>query len=409
MLSFSKIVQSNDALSIEDSEMTEGQAVPTAAEFFAGVGLVRMALERVGVQVAFANDISPVKQRMYAENFDGGEFELADIRDLTGNAVPTVDIATASFPCTDVSLAGGRAGLKGRESGLLGDFLRILDEMGDRRPQLLLIENVTGFATSDKGRDLVRTLEYLTELGYWCDVQQLDARNFVPQSRPRMFILCDRAPTSIEFDPLEGNVSIRPNWAAQLFQEQPGIRSYHVPIPLPSKGARESLEDILEPFGRDDPVWWEDERKEKFEESLSAINTGRAKVLRENPAVAHATSYRRTRGGRAVWEIRGDNISGCLRTTRGGSSKQAVVEGGEGELRVRWMTAREYARLQGAPDFKWGDASDLQAKFALGDAVCVPAVEWLARHHFARLLNQDNQQVVLSIPVAANMATVSVS
>ena len=388
--------------------MTEGQAVPTAAEFFAGVGLVRMALERVGVQVAFANDISPVKQRMYAENFDGGEFVLADIRDLTGNAVPAVDIATASFPCTDVSLAGGRAGLKGRESGLLGDFLRILDEMGDRRPQLLLIENVTGFATSDKGRDLVRTLEYLTELGYWCDVQQLDARNFVPQSRPRMFILCDRAPTSIEFDPLERNVSIRPNWATQLFQEQPSIRSYHVPIPLPSEGARESLEDILEPFGRDDPVWWDDERKEKFEESLSAINTGRARALRECPAVAHATSYRRTRGGRAVWEIRGDNISGCLRTTRGGSSKQAVVEGGAGKLRVRWMTAREYARLQGAPDFKWGDASDLQAKFALGDAVCVPAVEWLSRHHFARLLNQDNQQVVLSIPVAATMATVSV-
>ena len=388
--------------------MTEGQAVPTAAEFFAGVGLVRMALERVGVQVAFANDISPVKQRMYAENFEGDEFVLADIRDLTGNAVPAVDIATASFPCTDVSLAGGRAGLRGRESGLLGDFLRILDEMGDRRPQLLLIENVTGFATSDKGRDLVRTLEYLTELGYWCDVQQLDARNFVPQSRPRMFILCDRAPTSIEFDPLERNVSIRPNWATQLFREQPSIRSYHAPIPLPSEGASESLEDILEPFGRDDPVWWEDERKGKFEESLSAINTGRAKVLRESPAVAHATSYRRTRGGRAVWEIRGDNISGCLRTTRGGSSKQAVVEGGEGELRVRWMTAREYARLQGAPDFKWGDASDLQARFALGDAVCVPAVEWLSRHHFSRLLGQDTQQPTLDIPATPDAAVLNI-
>ena len=44
------------------------------------------------------------------------------------------------------------------------------------------------------------------------------------------------------------------------------------------------------------------------------------------------------------------------------------------------MTAREYARLQGAPEFKWGAASDLQARFALGDAVCVPAVAWLARH-----------------------------
>ena len=388
--------------------MMERQSGPTAAEFFAGVGLVRMALEQAGAQVTFANDISPVKQRMYAENFNDDDFVLADIRDLTGNDVPLVDIATASFPCTDVSLAGGRAGLKGRESGLLGDFLRILDEMGQRRPQLLLIENVTGFATSNKGRDLAHTLEYLSELGYWCDVLQLDARQFVPQSRPRMFILCDRAPASVESDFCEPNASLRPGWAAQLFREHTGIRSYPAPIPLPSGRAAESLEDILEPFDHDDPVWWDDERKEKFEQSLSLINTGRAQALRENSALAHATTYRRTRGGRAVWEIRGDNISGCLRTTRGGSSKQAVVEGGKGELRVRWMTAREYARLQGAPDFKRGDASDLQAKFALGDAVCVPAVEWLARHHMSRILAQNHQQVVLAIPTTANIAAASI-
>ena len=84
------------------------------------------------------------------------------------------------------------------------------------------------------------------------------------------------------------------------------------------------------------------------------------------------------------------------------------MEGGEGELRVRWMTAREYARLQGAPDFKWGDASDLQAKFALGDAVCVPAVEWLSRHHFSRLLGQDTQQPTLDIPATPDAAVLNI-
>jgi DNA (cytosine-5)-methyltransferase 1 len=93
-----------------------------------------------------------------------------------------------------------------------------------------------------------------------------------------------------------------------------------------------------------------------------------------------ATAYRRTRRGVAVWEIRADKLSGCLRTTAGGSSKQAIVEAGKGSLRIRWMTALEYARLQGIPDLNFGGASESQVRFALGDAVCVPAVEWLGRH-----------------------------
>ena len=88
-----------------------------------------------------------------------------------------------------------------------------------------------------------------------------------------------------------------------------------------------------------------------------------------------------------MWEIRTDAISGCLRTSRGGSSRQAVVGAGNGQVRVRWMTAREYALLQGAPNLQWGDASEAQAKFALGDAVCVPAVAWLAEHYLVPTLS----------------------
>ena len=373
--------------------MAVSRETPTVAEFFAGVGLVRMALERVGCRVTFANDISPVKQRMYAENFSGQDFVLADIRDLTGADIPTVDVATASFPCTDVSLAGTRAGLQGRESSLLGDFLRILGEMGDRRPESLLIENVSGFATSNGGADVLRTLRRLSDLGYFCDVVALDARRFVPQSRPRLFFLCTLTPPQAGPDAANSTASPRPRWAARLFDRNPWIRSYAAPLPPLPEQTSETLEDVLEPFEPDDPIWWRDERTESFIESLSDINESRAKAMRESASNTHATAYRRTRRGKAVWEIRGDRISGCLRTTRGGSSRQAVVEGVDGQLRVRWMTAREYARLQGAPEFKWGDASDVQARFALGDAVCVPAVAWLM-HHFLNPIPMDEHETL---------------
>ncbi|MDA1215987.1 MAG: DNA cytosine methyltransferase [Chloroflexi bacterium] len=102
------------------------ESAPRVAEFFAGVGLVRMALEQEGCEIVFANDISPLKKQIYAANFDSSDYLCRDIKEVTGNDVPDVDLATASFPCTDLSFAGNRAGLKGQESGLLHEFLRII-------------------------------------------------------------------------------------------------------------------------------------------------------------------------------------------------------------------------------------------------------------------------------------------
>jgi DNA (cytosine-5)-methyltransferase 1 len=99
------------------------------------------------------------------------------------------------------------------------------------------------------------------------------------------------------------------------------------------------------------------------------------------------TAYRRTRDGVARWEVRPDAIAGCLRTARGGSSKQAVVEAGLGKVQLRWMTAREYAALQGAPDHRFTSVSENQALFGFGDAVCVPVIEWIAHEYLLPLLN----------------------
>ena len=85
------------------------------------------------------------------------------------------------------------------------------------------------------------------------------------------------------------------------------------------------------------------------------------------------TAYRRMRAGRQRLEVRFDGLAGCLRTPRGGSAKQIVVVVDRGVLRMRWMTPREYARLQGADDYTLPE-NTIQGLFGFGDAVCVPVI-----------------------------------
>jgi DNA (cytosine-5)-methyltransferase 1 len=330
---------------------------PRVAEFFSGIGLVRRALESEGFRVVFANDIEPIKAAIYRANFDASDLVVGDVCSVKGSDVPTIEVATASFPCTDLSLAGNRAGLAGKQSGMFWEFARVLDEMGKRRPPVVLLENVPGFATSRDGQDMRDALAKLGEMGYRCDVVTADARWFVPQSRPRMFII-----GSLRYD-LE---------AAPLPRQEPPACS-------------ETLAAYVDRLSPSDAAWWPVERLTRFLRSLSPLQSDRVCEMRRG-RLMWATAYRRTRRGNAVWEVRSDAVSGCLRTARGGSSKQALVEAGRGDVRVRWMSAREYARLQGAPDFRIDDVSENAAIFGLGDAVCVPVVSWIARTYLLPLL-----------------------
>jgi len=159
----------------------------TFLEFFAGIGLVRVALESCGWRPVFANDIDPGKYRMYADNFSdaSGRHLVADIRDLRPDDIPTATLAQASFPCVDLSLAGYRRGLNGHRSGAYWGFVKLLKQLGSRRPPIVLIENVVGFLNSHRGEDFRVALEALGELGYSYDAFVLNAVHFVPQSRPR--------------------------------------------------------------------------------------------------------------------------------------------------------------------------------------------------------------------------------
>ena len=258
--------------------------------------------------------------------------------------------------------------------------------MGPRRPPAVLIENVPSFGSSHGGRDVAAAIARLNGLGYWCDLLIIDAKTFTPQSRPRLFIVGGRELLDGPDDWCPSEV--RPAWIGRLGRRHPTLRLRALPLTLPT--ARTStLRDVVEPTPPFGPPWWEEERLERFLLSLSSLQAERLQRLREANRVTWVAAYRRTRSGRPVWELRRDEISGCLRAVRGGSSKQALVQAGRGDVRVRWMTPKEYARLQGAGEFRFNGATVSQALFGLGDAVCVPTVQWLAERYLEPLLRGE--------------------
>ena len=370
------------------SDHSQPRRALRAAEFFAGIGLVRVGLESAGIDVVWANDLEPIKHAVYASNFDDEHFVVGDIRDVAGASVPSVDIATASFPCVDLSLAGHRRGLAGEQSGLFYEFVRVLREMGWQMPSVVMIENVPSFVSSRGGSDLYESIKELNTLGYICDVMTIDARWFVPQSRPRLFIIGTRR--NLGVTPSGKSGPLRSESVASFIRLNRDLMLQELLVPIPIRGSQR-LNNIVESLGSDDNRWWDHDRMERFLNSLSLNHQERLSRLQKCKSIQWRTAYRRTRNRVAVWEIRADEISGCLRTARGGSSRQAVVQVSDGEVRARWMTPREYARLQGVSDqFDISAVSEAQALFGFGDAVCVPVISWLAQHVLAPAAEEPN-------------------
>jgi DNA (cytosine-5)-methyltransferase 1 len=161
----------------------------TVAEYFAGIGLVRMGLEACGWRVAFANDISEKKYEMYKAFFPDAKahYVVRDIFKVDAATVPPATLATCSFPCIDLSLAGNMNGMiNGNHSSAFWGFVKTLEAQGESAPPLVLVENVPGWLYSNKGIDFSVTVQALNKLGYACDVFTLDALRFTPKSLARL-------------------------------------------------------------------------------------------------------------------------------------------------------------------------------------------------------------------------------
>ncbi len=376
----------------------EALARKTVADFFAGIGLHRYALERHGWSTVFANDIDPSKRDMHDAHFqdDVSHYSVLDVAGVASRDVPDVSLAIASFPCTDLSLAGSRRGLAGPQSSAFWGFTRVLGDMGSRRPPLVMLENVPGFLTSRGGKDMAQALEALNGLGYSVDVFVLDARHFVPQSRRRVFVvgvLDGSAPVPAGSASDNAESHTRPPAVTDFIARHPGIAWRVRPLPEPPT-CDASLSDVLELLPPDDPAWWSEKRAAYLLSQMSAKHRAVADAMIGSAEVTYGAVFRRVRSEGTRAELRTDGLAGCLRTPRGGSARQILFQAGQGRYAARLLTGRECARLMGADDYRL-DGTLNQALFGFGDAVCVPVIEWIARYYLDPLVNELLRGVAL--------------
>jgi DNA (cytosine-5)-methyltransferase 1 len=363
----------------------------TVAEFFAGIGLMRMGLEQAGWQVLWANDIDGDKMKMYRGHFadDKVHFHLGDVHAITPDDIPAVALATASFPCNDLSLAGARRGLSGQNSGAFWGFVDAIKGMGDRRPALVMLENVTGFLTSHDGNDFRDACLALNELGYAVDAFIIDAALFVPQSRQRLFLLGKREkrnPGHVAETPTFYESQCRPLALADFILFHPKIRWSLRNLPAIAK-TETNLADILEDLPGNSAYWWNRERAEYLFNQMSEKHRAIAERMIAGKQTTYGSVFRRVRQGHSMAELRTDGIAGCLRTPRGGSGRQILFAAGKGRYAVRLLTPRECARLMGADDFRITVPLN-QALFGFGDAVCVPVIRWIADNYLTPALKE---------------------
>lgn len=165
------------------------------ASFFSGVGGLDLGFERAGIETVSVSEIDPYANSVLAERFPGAP-NLGSITEINADDIPEADIWSGGFPCQDLSVAGKRAGFSGKRSSLAFTFLDLVER---RRPRWLVLENVPGLFSSNQGRDFLRLLSEMDELGYSVAWRTLDARYFgVAQRRRRVFIVANLEPNRAE-------------------------------------------------------------------------------------------------------------------------------------------------------------------------------------------------------------------
>lgn len=367
-------------------------------EFFAGGGMVRRGLGRRWT-CRFANDFDHKKGATYRENFGKGELKVEDVRKITLADLPGIpDLVWASFPCQDLSLAGGGAGLKGERSGTFYPFWDVMTALinDGRAPTIITVENVCGTLTSHGGKDFEAICRTYKKAGYQPGALVINADLFVPQSRPRLFVIgvCE----DIEIDPelltdapsapfhtrgLQRAVDQLPTTLRQ------GFLWWKLPTP---KRRTKTFADVIEE--NPDSVDWHSNAETKLLLAMmSDVNAEKVEAAMKSGFRMVGGVYKRTRlnhNGAKVQraEVRFDDVSGCLRTPAGGSSRQVIIVVDGKRVRSRLISARETARLMGLDDDYKLPPNYNEAYHLTGDGVAVPVVRHLAKYIFEPLMRQ---------------------
>lgn len=367
--------------------------MPSFYEFFAGGGMVRAGLGH-GWDCLFANDFDPAKGFAYQANWGtGGELHIGDVNQVTAADLPgQADLVWGSFPCQDLSLAGAGVGLGGERSGAFYPFWRAISGLiaDGRAPKIVAVENVCGALTSRGGKDFEAMCRTFAEAGYRFGAVVINADLFVPQSRPRLFVI------GVHDDAVVDEALLAPGPLAPFHTRAvrravdalpDSLASRHLWWNLPTPERRiETFAMIIEDRP-DSVVWHTAEETAKLLAMMSPLNLAKVAQARRAGRRMVGGVYRRTRrderGDRIQRaEVRFDDIAGCLRTPAGGSSRQIILVVDGPRVRSRLISSRETARLMGLEDNYKLPRSYNAAYHLTGDGVAVPVVRHLARHLF---------------------------
>ena len=376
--------QNKHGLAVHEEQAAYGRRFQFL-EFFAGGGMARAGLARNWESV-WANDFSEDKALVYQCNWGVKEMHVGDVANVQLASLPDADMAWGSFPCQDLSLAGDQSGIGSRHdddeartrSGTFWPFWRLVSQ---KHPPLVVLENVVGALTSNNGADLRAITEALCADGYRFGALVMDAQAWVPQSRPRLFIVC----VSVKATLPKGIFSYTPDprWhtdaVINAFRNlSPKTQSAWLWWMMPPPKRRVPAAETLIEKTSDKWIDWDSPEKTQY--LISLMNATHRERLAQAQAMGRRIvgfGYRRTREGAQRLEVRFDGIAGCLRTACGGSSKQIVIEVNGPSVRTRLLSPREAARLQGLPDTYWLPDSYNDAYDAVGDGLCVPVVAHL--------------------------------
>jgi len=302
-------------------------------DLFAGIGGIRLALERSGGKCVYSSEWNKYSRITYHENFK--EWPEGDITKVKPWEIPEHDVLAAGFPCQPFSLAGiskknsmnRPVGFEDETQGTL--FFNIRNIIKHKRPSAVLLENVKNLRTHDNGNTFKVITKSLEKLNYYVHADILDGKYLVPQHRERLFI--------VAFDNEESH---------QRFKF-PKFRKI-----------RKTLEDILE-----------EEPEKKYTLTLGVWN-----ALKK-----HAEHHRKKGNGFGYRIASRDGISRTLSARYCKDGAEILISQGPGK-RPRRLTPRECCKLMGFPLNYKITVSDNQAYRQFGNSVVVPLVGSVAKN-----------------------------
>jgi len=383
-------------------------------EFFAGGGMARAGLGKHW-HCLFANDMDTIKAANYIKNWGAEHFDNRDVREVTpGDLIGHADLVWASFPCQDLSMAGNGLGLgeiddcgdKITRSGAIWPFLDLIKKLGEenRKPPILALENVLGLLTLDQGRHFAAICRQLSKTGYRYGAMIIDAKHFLPQSRPRVFIVAiDRqfsVPAGLcsKESLTQWHSSSLLRACGALSEETRGDWIWWMPGDAPNSRTYE-LADLIE-CGDENVLWHSADETHRLISMMAPAHLARLAKAQESDATAIGSLYLRMRKEQGInrqrAEITFSPVLGCLRTPKGGASRPRIIVTRGDQVRTRLLSAKEAATLMGLPEDFILPTTYQTAFKIIGDGLAVPSVRFLAERilePLAMAIRNGNRQM----------------